>query len=70
MRFQNECEKCMTSNQLNVVIVEKSPKIEKAEVPTMAVIPDEMIYLKKVYYHGIYVVIQSHNENGVDRKDD
>ena len=37
--FQNGCKKNLSSNQLNVVIVEKIPVEEEPEVSTIPVIP-------------------------------
>ena len=38
-RFQNGCEKDLTSNQITVVKVEKRSVDEEPEVPTISVIP-------------------------------
>ena len=53
MRFQDGCEKDLTSNQLAAVTVERIPVTEEAEVPTISVIHDETIDLEKGHYHGV-----------------
>ena len=44
-RFQYGFEKAMALSQLTDVTVEKSSVNEESKVPTIAVIPDESIYL-------------------------
>ena len=70
VRFQDGCEKDMTLNQLTVVTVEKVPMTEEYEVPMISAIPCETIYLKKVLYHGVYVIFQFNNEDIVGRKEE
>ena len=40
MRCQGGCEKDLTSNQLAVVTVDRSPVTEEAEVPTISIKPE------------------------------
>ena len=47
VRFQDGYEKDLTSNQLTVVIVEKSPLEEEPEVPTINEIPDYQVTSEK-----------------------
>ena len=68
VRFQDECEKYMNSNLLNVVNVEKIPMKEKLKVPTVAVIPDETVPLYNGYYHGVHVLINFNKNNSAYRK--
>ena len=49
VRFQDGCEKDTTSYQLTIVVVDKIPMTEEAEVPTTYVIPDDTISLDKGY---------------------
>ena len=68
LMIQDWCEKYVTLNQLVVEIVESRPATEEAEVPMISVIPDETIYLKKRYYHVVYVLPKFNNEDSFDRK--
>ena len=47
--FHDGCNKDTKLNQLTIVTVERSPANEEAEVPTVAVIPDDSIDLEKGY---------------------
>ena len=60
MRFQYGFKKDITSNQLAVVILEKSPVEEESKVPMITVIPDETFTSEKGYYHGVCVVLYFH----------
>ena len=53
-----------------MLIVEKRNMTEEANMPTISVTPDETIDLEKVYYHGVYVLLQFNKEYGVNRKED
>ena len=55
--FQDGYEKDMTPNQLTVVIVENIPVEKELGVPTIPEIPDETFTSDKVYYYGVYVVL-------------
>ena len=44
VRFQSWFKKDLASNQLTVLIVDKSPLEEEPEVPTIPVIPDEKVF--------------------------
>ena len=57
MSFQYGCENDMTLNQLTVVILEKMPTTQEAEVPRIAEKPDETVPLDKVYYRGVFVLL-------------
>ena len=70
VRFQDGCEKNMTSNQLTAVTVEKRPVHEEPEVPTIDVIPDEKVYPEKVFYHGVHILLHFNKDDGVNRKED
>ena len=45
LRFQYGCEKYLDLNQINSVTVYKTPLYEEPKVPTIDVIPDEIIDL-------------------------
>ena len=45
VRFQDECEKYLTSNQITIVTVDNRPVTEEDEVANIYVIPDEDIDL-------------------------
>ena len=53
MRFQNECEKNFSSNQLTVVIVEKIPVEEEPKISTITEIMDDQVELEKGYYRCV-----------------
>ena len=65
VRFQDGCEKDLTSNQLTIVIVEKSPVDKEPKVTTITEIPDEKFPLEKGYYHSVYVMLHFNKEDGV-----
>ena len=44
VRFQSWFKNYLASNQLTVLIVDKSPLEEEPEVPTIPVIPDEKVF--------------------------
>ena len=68
VRFQYGYKKDMTSNQLTSVIVEKIPVEKELDVHTITDIPDEKVPSEKVYYHGVYGMLNFNKEDGVDRK--
>ena len=47
VRFQYGCDKYMTSSQLTLMTVEKSPANKEPEVPMNAVIPDNTVDFDK-----------------------
>ena len=55
LRFQDGCEKYLTSNKLTDVAVNRGPVTKKSKVPKISKKPDEAVYLEKGYYHGVYV---------------
>ena len=61
VRFQHGCEKDLKSNQLSIVILEKSPMEEEPKVPRIAVIPDETVMSEKVCYNGVHVLLNFNN---------
>ena len=68
MRFQGGVEKYTNSNKLTVVSVGKSPMTEESEVPTISAIPNETIYLEKIYYHSVYVMFNFEIGGGFNMK--
>ena len=64
--FQNGCKNYLTSNQLTIVIVEKSPVGEEPKVPTIPDIPEDKVTSDKGYYHGVYVLLYFNKDGGVD----
>ena len=58
VRFQNGCEKNLSSNQLTVRIVEKIPVEEEPEVSTIPEIPEEQVELEKGYYLCVYFMLR------------
>ena len=70
VRFQNGCEKNLSSNQLTFVIVYKIPVEEEPEVSTITEIPEDKIELEKGYYRCVYVMIKSKKYVGVDSKEE
>ena len=58
VRFQDRCEKYMTSNQITNMPIYKIPVNEEAEVSTIYAIPDETVGLEKGYYNGVYVLLK------------
>ena len=60
VRFQYGCKNDLTSNQLTVVVLEKSPVEKEPKVPMIPVVPDEIFPSEKVYYNGVRVVLYFH----------
>ena len=57
MRFQYECEKKMTSNQLNNMTVNRIPMTEEAYVPNISETTDKTVDLEKKYCYFLYVLL-------------
>ena len=57
VRFQYGFKKELISNQLTAVAVERMPETEESTVPTVYVIPVDMVILDKGYYHGVSVLL-------------
>ena len=57
MRFQNGCEKNLSSNQLTVVIVEKILEEKEPEDSKIAEIPEEQVKLDRGYYRCVYIFL-------------
>ena len=70
MRFQNGCEKNLSSNQLTAVIVEKIPEEKEPEVSEISDITEEQVESEKGYYCCVYFMLWFKKEVGVDIKDD
>ena len=70
VRFQNGCEKNLSSNKLTVVIVEKIPEEKEPEVSEIVEIPEEQVELEKGYYLRVYVMLRFKKEFSVDSKDE
>ena len=68
LRFQDGCEKYLTSNQLTAVTVDRIPVAEESDVTKIYVIPDDKVYLEKGYYLGVYNLLKFNKEEGVGRK--
>ena len=70
VRFQNECENNLSSNQLTVVIVDKIPVEEEPEVSTIPEILEYQVEKQKGYYRCVYVLLQFIKEVSVDSKEE
>ena len=57
VRFQYGCKKNLSSNQLNIVIVENIPGEKEPEVSEISEISEEQIELEKGYYRCVYVML-------------
>ena len=58
MRFQNECKKNLSLNQLTAVLIEKIPVEEEPEISTISEIHENQVEKEKGYYRCVYVMIQ------------
>ena len=58
VRFQDGCENNMSSNQLTMVIVEKTPEEKEPEVSEIYDIPEEQAELEKGYCFYVYVMLR------------
>ena len=70
MRFQDGCEKYLTSNQLTVVTSEKIDVDEEHKVTIINVIPDKPVDSEKVWYNGVYFMQIFNKEDGFNRNED
>ena len=68
--FQDGCEKYLSTNQLTIVIVEKSPAEKEPEVPINPDIPEEQVTLEKGYFHCVYFILHLNKDDSVDRKEE
>ena len=64
--FKDGCENDMTSNQLTAATVDITPLTEEAKMPTISTKPEKAVDLEKVYYHGVYVLLEFNKEEDVD----
>ena len=55
--FRDGCDNVLDPNQLINVIVDRIPVPKSAKAPTIYMKPEEKFYLKKLYYHGVYVIL-------------
>ena len=69
VRFQDECENDLSSNQLNIMLVDKIPAEKESDVPTNHETPMEKVPLDKGYYHCVYVMINLKKEVDFNRKE-
>ena len=69
VRFQNGCEKNMSSNQLTVVTAHEILVEEAPEVSTIPEIPEDDVESHKGYYRCVYVLIQFKMEEKIDNKE-
>ena len=60
----------LSSNQLIIVIVEKSPVKKKTKVFMNPEIPEEQVTLEKYHCHCLYVMLRFKKEVGVDSKEE
>ena len=58
VRFQNVCEKNLSSNKLTVVIVKKIPEEKEPEVSEISEIPEEQVELGKGCYLCVYFMLR------------
>ena len=58
VRFQDRCDKDLTSDRFTVVAVDRITATEESEVKMISAIPDEKVYFGKGYYYGVYVLIK------------
>ena len=47
LRFKDVCEKYLTLNKLNLVIVDRIPMTKKVKVATISVMPDDTVDFEK-----------------------
>ena len=70
VRFQNGCEKNVSSDQLTVVIVEKILVGEEPEISTISEIHENQVEKEKGYYRCVYVMLWFKKEVGVYSKEE
>ena len=58
VRFQNECKKNLSLNQLTAVLIEKIPVEEEPEISTISEIHENQVEKEKGYYRCVYVMLQ------------
>ena len=70
MKFQDGCEKGLTSNILAAVVVGRIPVTKEAELPTIYDIPYKIVDLEKGNYHFFYVLLQFSKDGSADSKEE
>ena len=70
VRFQNGCEKNLSSNQLTIVTAHKILVEEAPEVSTITEIPEDDVEKQKGYYRCVYVLLQLKTEDKIDSKEE
>ena len=70
MRFQDGCEKNLSSDQLTIVIVEKIPEEKEPEVFTNPETTKEKVNLEQGYYHCVYIMLRFKKEVSVESKEE
>ena len=70
LKFENGCEKNLSSNQLTVVIADKILVEEEPEVSTITEIPENNVEKQKGYYRCVYVLLHLKKEDGVESKEE
>ena len=70
VKFQNECEKNLSLNQLTVVTSHEILVEEAPEVSTITEIPEDNVESHKGYYLCVYVLIQFKTEDKIDNKEE
>ena len=70
VKFQDGCEKGLTSNILAAVVVGRIPVTKEAELPTIYDIPYKIVDLEKGYYHFFYVLLQFSKDGSADSKEE
>ena len=66
--FQDRCERDLTSDQITLIKSDRIPMTKEAEVPMISALTNKKVYLEKVYYHVVCVLLQINKWDCVDRK--
>ena len=70
MRFQNGCEKNLSSNQFTIVTAHEILVEEAPEVSKIPEIPENNVKIHKGYYQCVYVLLQFKTEDKIDNKEE
>ena len=70
VRFQNGCEKNLSSNKLTVVTAHEILVEEAPEVSTIPEILEDIVESHKGYYVCVYVLLQLKTEEKIDNKEE
>ena len=68
--FKDGCEYDLTPNQPTSVTLDRTAMTKEAEIPMISTKSEDEVYLEKLYYHGVYVLIMFNMDGGFNIKEE